>query len=83
MPTFLDHHDTFETSPEKEAAIAEQIRSGRPTEDGVRGINMFLTADGGAYCLMEGPDAAAVVRAHEGGGQAIRLEDVVEVRALV
>lgn len=83
MPTFLDHHETFETSPEKEAAIAEQIRSGRPTEDGVKGINMFLTADGGAYCLMEAPDAEAVVRAHEPGGQTVRREDVVEVRSLV
>ena len=83
MPTFIDHHESFETSPEMEAAIAEQIRSGQPNEHGVRGINMFLTAEGGAYCLMEAPDAEAVVKAHEPGGQTIRREDVVEVRSLV
>jgi hypothetical protein len=83
VPTYIDHHEKFEVTPELEQAFAERLRSGQPDENGVKGINMFLTKDGGAYCLLEAPDEDAVVRTHANGGTEIRRGDVVEVRLLV
>jgi hypothetical protein len=83
MPTYIDHHDRFELTPEMERAFAERIRSGEADANGVKGINMFLANDGGAYCLLEAPDEDAVVRTHAAGGTRIDRRDVVEVRALV
>lgn len=83
MPTYIDHHEKFELTPELEQAFAARLRSGQPDENGVKGINMFLTNDGGAYCLLEAPDEDAVVRTHANGGTEIRRSDVVEVRLLV
>jgi hypothetical protein len=83
MPTFIDHHERMELTPEMEQAFAERLRSGHRDEHGVKGINFFVTKDGGAYCLLEAPDREAVVRTHADGGTEIRADDVVEVRALV
>ncbi len=83
MPTYIDHHEHLALTPELEAAFAARIRAGETDANGVKGLNMFLTADGGAYCLLEAPDEDAVVRAHADGGTEIDRGDVVEVRALV
>jgi hypothetical protein len=83
MPTYIDHHDKMELTPEMEQVFAERLRSGRTDENGVKGINLFLTKDGGAFCLLEAPDAEAVVRTHADGGTKIHEGDVVEVRALI
>jgi uncharacterized protein DUF4242 len=83
MPTFIDHHERMELTPEMEKAFADRLRAGQADENGVKGLNLFLTKDGGAYCLLEAPDAEAVVRTHSDGGTEIRREDVVEVRALI
>jgi hypothetical protein len=83
MPTYIDHHEKFELAPEMERAFAERLRSGRRDENGVKGINMFLARDGGAYCLLEAPDEDAVVRTHADGGTEIDRGDVIEVRALI
>jgi len=83
MPTYIDHHEKLELTPEMEQAFAERLRSGQTDENGVKGINMFLTKDGGAYCLLEAPDQDAIVRTHANGGTEIQRGDVVEVRALV
>ena len=82
MPTFLDHHAMPEMTPEMREAMAERIRGGQPDENGAKAVNVYV-ADGEAYCLSEAPDAAAVVKAHEAAGVAVRREDVVEVTPIV
>jgi hypothetical protein len=83
MPTYIDHHERFDMTPEMEQAFADRLRSGQTDANGVKGINMFLTKDGGAYCLLEAPDEDAVVQTHAEGGTTIHRGDVIEVRALV
>jgi hypothetical protein len=84
MPKFLDHHATMpELAPEMQEGIAERIKRGQPDEHGVRGLNVFLTTDGEAYCLSEAPDADAVLKSHEAVGLRIRREDVQEVESVV
>ena len=63
MPTFLDHHAMGPSlPPEAKEGIADQIKAGTADQFGVRGLNVFLTGSGEAYCLSEAPDADAVVK---------------------
>jgi hypothetical protein len=81
MPTFMDHHPQF-PKPEGEqlAQLRQQIEA--PADDrGVKGINVFFTHDGGAYCMFDAPDAEAVSVAHSRNG--VSVGDIVEITAAV
>jgi Protein of unknown function (DUF4242) len=84
MPKFLDHHGMGpDLAPEAKAGIADQIKAGQADQFGVKGLNVFLTTDGEAYCLSDAPNADAVVKSHEALGIPIRRENVVEVESVV
>jgi hypothetical protein len=84
MPKFLDHHGMGPNLPlEAKEGIADQIKAGTADQFGVKGLNVFLTTDGEAYCLSDAPDADAVVKSHEALGFPIRRENVVQVESVV
>ena len=83
MPTYIDHHEMSDVSPEMATEIAERIKAGEVDEHGVKGLNVFVGKDGTAFCLSEAPDAEAVVRAHAAYGFELASSDVVEVDSVL
>jgi hypothetical protein len=83
MPQFMDHHEMSGVTPETSEGIAQQIKAGKPDENGVTGLNVFLGKDGTAYCLSDAPSADAVIKAHEAFGFSLSPSDVVEVQSVV
>ena len=83
MPKFLDKHPTNpNTPPEVVQAIREKLLAGQPDENGVVGLNMFVSKDL-TYCYTEAANAEAIHKAHEGMGLKLGPGDVVEVQSLV
>jgi hypothetical protein len=63
LPQFMDFHDDLKLPAEAIAQIAEDSRNGRADQFGVRQVELYHNADGKVYCLLDGPDEAAI-RAH-------------------
>jgi Protein of unknown function (DUF4242) len=63
MPRFMDFHDDLQLPPEAIAEITEGTKAGTADEFGVKQIELYHNEDGKVYCLLEGPDEAAI-RAH-------------------
>lgn len=83
MPKFIDRHEQF---PKPDAAGLVALRSqveGPADATGVKGINVLFGSDGGGYCLMEAPNAEAVVQAHTRNGVPLTREHVTEITTLV
>jgi Protein of unknown function (DUF4242) len=59
----MDFHDDLKLPAEAIAQIAEDSRNGRADQFGVRQVELYHNADGKVYCLLDGPDEAAI-RAH-------------------
>ena len=64
MPTFMDFHADLKLPPEAIAGIAEDTRSKRADEFGVRQVELYHNAGGQVYCLLEGPDEDAIRKHH-------------------
>jgi Protein of unknown function (DUF4242) len=64
VPRFMDYHDDLKLPPEAIAEIAQGTRDGAVDEVGVRQIDLYQSADGKVYCLLEGPDEEAIRRHH-------------------
>ncbi len=81
MPTLRDHPAQF---PKPEGEQLEQLRRQieAPADDrSVKGINVFFTHDGGAYCMFDAPNAEAVSAAHSRNG--VPAADIKEITAAV
>jgi len=84
MATFLDYHAQLpQLPPEAAQQMAARIQAGQPDQFGVRPLNVFLGADGSGHCLVDAPDAEAVVKAHNALGFDLHHGDVREVTAIV
>ncbi len=69
MPIFVDVHDHSPLSDEEWSEVEDLVRSGTPDRHGV--VNRAVVRDkatGMTYCILEGPDEAAIVRHHESAG---------------
>jgi hypothetical protein len=64
MPLFMDFHDDLKLPDEAIAQIAEDTRAGRADQFGVRQVELYHNPDGKVYCLLEGPDEAAIREHH-------------------
>ncbi len=64
MPRFMDYHDDLKLPAEAIAQIAEGTRAGTADQFAVRQIELYHNADGRVYCLLDGPDEAAIRQHH-------------------
>ena len=80
MPRFMDHHDDLKLPPEAIAQIAEDTRSAKADQFGVRQIELYYNARGKVYCLLDGPDEEAIREHHAALG--VPCGDVHEVDIL-
>ena len=84
MPKFIDYHEKLPTvTPEMAAQMKSVLEAGQPDEFGSKGLNIFMTNTGSAYCLSEAPNAEAVVKPHEAKGLSLSAEHVVEVNSVI
>ena len=83
MPKFMDTHPTNpDVPPEVVEGIRQKLLAGQPNDNGVVGLNMFVSQDV-PYCYTEAPNAEAVHKAHENMGLNLGPGDVKEVQSLV
>lgn len=83
MPKFIDRHDQF-PKPDGAGLAAMRAQVEAPADEfGVKGINILFGGDGGGYCLMEAPNAEAVVKAHERNGVPLTRAGVTEISTLI
>jgi hypothetical protein len=68
MPLFMDYHDDLQLPAEAIEQITEDAKAHKCDQFGVRQAELFHSADGKAYCLLEAPDAEAVRRHHAAVG---------------
>ena len=68
MPQFMDFHDDLKLPAEAITQITQDTKDEKADEFGVRQMELFHTADGKVYCLLEAPDAEAVRKHHEALG---------------
>lgn len=81
MPRFMDYHDDLKLPSEAIDSIAEGTRNGDTDEFGVRQVELYHNPDGKVYCLLEGPDEAAIRAHHEALG--VPCGDVHQVDSLL
>jgi hypothetical protein len=78
MPKFIDVHSGFVGITQDQLAAAHQADLDIQAAEGVTFTNAWLDpVSGKAFCLSEGPDAAAVQRVHEKAGHP--AEEIYEV----
>jgi Nickel responsive protein SCO4226-like len=80
MARFMDFHDDLKLPAEAIAQIAEDARSGKADQFGVRQIELYHNPEGKVYCLLDGPDEAAIRDHHAALG--VPCGDVHEVGSL-
>ena len=68
MARFMDFHEDLKLPAEAIAQIADDTRNARADQFGVRQIELYPTANGKVYCLLEAPDEEAVRSHHEALG---------------
>lgn len=64
MPQFMDFHQDLKLPPEAIAQIADDTRNSRSDQFGVQQLELYHSAEGQVYCLLDGPDEEAIRRHH-------------------
>ena len=64
MPLFMDYHEDLKLPAEAIAQIADDTRNARADQFGVRQIELYHNPEGKVYCLLDGPDEAAIRNHH-------------------
>ena len=80
MAQFMDFHDDLKLPTEAIAQIAEDARNGTTDQFGVRQIELYHNPEGKVYCLLDGPDEAAIRDHHAALG--VPCGDVHQVDSL-
>jgi hypothetical protein len=81
VPLFMDYHDDLKLPAEAIESIGEGTRNKTADEFGVTQVELFHNPDGKVYCLLEGPDEAAIRKHHEAVG--VPCGQVHEVNSLL
>lgn len=68
MTLFMDYHDDLKLPHDVIADIGRGARERETDQFGVRQVELFHNPEGKVYCLLEAPDADAVVKHHEAIG---------------
>ena len=80
MARFMDYHDDLKLPAQAIAQIAEDTRNHKADQFGVRQIELYHNPQGKVYCLLEGPDEAAIRGHHTALG--VPCGDVHQVDSL-
>ena len=80
MARFMDYHDDLKLPAEAIEQIAEDTRNGKADQFGVRQVELYHNPEGNVYCLLDGPDEAAIRDHHAALG--VPCGDVHEVGSL-
>jgi hypothetical protein len=80
MARFMDFHDDLKLPAEAIEQIAEDTRNGKADQFGVRQVELYHNPEGKVYCLLDGPDEAAIRDHHAALG--VPCGDVHEVGSL-
>lgn len=64
MALFMDFHDDLKLPADAIDQMTEETRAGATDEFGVRQRELYYSTDGKVYCLLEGPDEAAIRKHH-------------------
>jgi hypothetical protein len=80
MARFMDFHDDLKLPAEAIAQIAEDARNGNADQFGVRQIELYHNPEGKVYCLLDGPDEAAIRDHH--AALSVSCGDVHQVDSL-
>ncbi len=84
MPKFIDYHAKMpEMPPAAISQMKETITAAKADQFGSIPLNVFMGANGDAYCLSEAPSVEAVCQSHIANGVEISPSDVYEVSSLV
>jgi hypothetical protein len=80
MARFMDFHDDLKLPAEAIEQIAGDTRNGKADQFGVRQVELYHNPEGKVYCLLDGPDEAAIRDHHAALG--VPCGDVHEVDSL-
>jgi hypothetical protein len=80
MARFMDFHDDLKLPAEAIGQIAEDTHNGKADQFGVRQVELYHNPEGKVYCLLDGPDEAAIRDHHAALG--VPCGDVHEVDSL-
>jgi hypothetical protein len=81
MALFMDYHDDLKLPHTAIEDIGRGAREGETDEFGVRQVELFHNPEGKVYCLLEAPNADAVLKHHEALG--VSCGDVHPVNKLL
>jgi Protein of unknown function (DUF4242) len=80
MSLFMDFHQDLKLPAQAITQIADDTRNGTADQFGVRQVELYHNSDGKVYCLLEGPDEAAIRNHHAALG--VPCGDVHQVASL-
>ncbi|HUA94747.1 MAG TPA: nickel-binding protein [Acidimicrobiales bacterium] len=81
MPLFMDYHEELHLPTETIEKFSVEAKANKIDEFGVRQAELFHSADGKVYCLLEAPSAQAVHQHHDALG--VDCGEVNEVQGIL
>ena len=78
MPTFMDYHNDLTLSQEMLDQLAADTKAGTKDQFGVSQLDLYYNDKGHAYCLLSGPDEAAIRAHHDALGLEVGAIDRVD-----
>ena len=83
MAKFIDHHPMPQLPPEAMQQMKTRAESHQADPNGVTPLNVFVGADGTAFCYTEAANAEAVIQSHAAMGVKLDRKQITEVNSLV
>jgi len=83
MPKFIDHHPMPQLPPEVMQQYQAMAEGGKEDPNGVTPLNLFVGADGTAFCYSEAGNAEAVIKSHAAVGVKLDPSQITEVKSLL
>ena len=83
MPKFIDHHPMPQMPPEAMKQMKAMAEARQADPNGVIPLNVFVGADGTAFCYSEAANAEAVIKSHAAVGFKLDPSQITEVKSLL
>lgn len=83
MPKFMDHHPMPQLPPEAMQQMKAAAEAGQADPNGVTPLNIFVGANGTAFCYTEAPNAEAVIKSHAAQGLTLDRSQITQVNSLL
>ncbi|MBI2852521.1 MAG: DUF4242 domain-containing protein [Chloroflexi bacterium] len=83
MPKFIDHHPMPNLPPGAMQMMKRAAETKQADANGVTPHNVFVGADGTAFCYTEAANAQAVIKSHAAMGVTLSPSQITEVKSLL